>query len=274
MEPLVTVLMPVYNGRKYLKEAIESILNQTYKNIDFLIIDDGSTDDSVKVVMSYNDSRIKLVKNEQNIGLTAILNKGVELSNGQYIARMDADDISASDRLEKQVNYLEQHPDVCMVDSIMELMDAQGNSLNKYNSDVISEKDIRNSLPKNNYLGHSSIMIRAGIMRKYKYRTTEAEDYDLWLQLANDNYIIHKIDEPLLLYRLHGSSYTDNHGRKQSRGTLRLAITKYLYLTKLPFKKRFTLFNIKVLYYTILQYIIGYIKYAVNYNNLIKNRRS
>jgi len=269
MESLVTVLLPVYNGEQYLKLAIDSILNQTYKNIDLLLIDDGSTDGTIEIIKSYADPRIRLVRNEHNLGLTATFNKGIDLAIGKYVARMDADDIAINTRIEKQVNFLEGHKEVTMVDCVMEVIDKDGNSLKKYNSDIISEKEIRRSLPYNNHLGHSSIMIRANIYKKYKYRKTDAEDYDLWLRLANDNHVIHKIDEPLLKYRLHGNSYTDNKGRKRSRGTLRLAITKRNYLKTIHIRKRFTFFNISVFFSMVKDYIVGYIKYYMNYNYLL-----
>ena len=112
MEPLVSVLIPVYNTKyRYLREAIESILNQTYGNFELLIINDASCDNAEDVILSYKDERIKYYKNETNLKLIATLNKGIELSKGKYIARLDADDYCTPDRLEKQVKYMEEHPD-------------------------------------------------------------------------------------------------------------------------------------------------------------------
>src|SRR5690242_9380591 len=100
--------MPVYNASSYLREAIESILNQTYSNFEFIIINDGSTDNSLEIIRSYHDPRISVVNNETNLGIIKTRNKGLKLAKGKYIANMDADDISLSSRLEKQVQYLEQ----------------------------------------------------------------------------------------------------------------------------------------------------------------------
>ena len=108
----VTVLMPVYNGEMYLREAIDSILHQTFTDFEFLIINDGSTDNSETIILSYDDSRIRYEKNDSNLKLIATLNKGIELAKGKYIVRMDADDISIPDRIEKQVAFLEKNPDV------------------------------------------------------------------------------------------------------------------------------------------------------------------
>ena len=114
-KPLVTVLMPVYNGEKYLREAMDSILKQTLTNFEFLIIDDGSKDSSVKIINSYNDPRIKLVKNEINLGISKTLNRGIELASAELIARMDADDISYPSRLQKQYDYFTNNPECALL---------------------------------------------------------------------------------------------------------------------------------------------------------------
>jgi glycosyltransferase involved in cell wall biosynthesis len=106
--------MPVYNGSKHLSDAVDSILTQTYTNFEFLIIDDASTDNSFEILKSYKDDRIRLIKNEKNIGLSASLNKGLNLALGKYIARMDQDDISLPNRLEKQIEYFKEHNDICV----------------------------------------------------------------------------------------------------------------------------------------------------------------
>jgi glycosyltransferase involved in cell wall biosynthesis len=108
----VSCILRVYNGEKYIREAIDSILNQTYKDFEFIMIDDGSTDDTVKIIESYNDSRIKLYKNEKNMGLSYATNRGIELAKGEYIALVDSDDVYYNTRLEKQVKYLDENMDV------------------------------------------------------------------------------------------------------------------------------------------------------------------
>ena len=110
--PLVTVLMPVYNAAPYLREAIDSILNQTYSDFEFLIINDGSTDETESIINSYNDPRIVYLKNETNIKLISTLNKGIELAKGKYIVRMDGDDISLPTRIELQVQFMENNESV------------------------------------------------------------------------------------------------------------------------------------------------------------------
>ena len=109
--PLVSILMPVYNSEKYLREAIKSILNQTFTNFELIIINDGSTDNSLKIIKSFKDNRIKIIKNKGNLGLIKTLNKGIDLAQGKYIARMDADDIAMPKRLEKQIAFFNENPD-------------------------------------------------------------------------------------------------------------------------------------------------------------------
>src|SRR5690606_5635129 len=123
-DKLVTVLMPAFNPGKYLPEAIESILSQTYSDFEFLIINDGSTDDTLEVIKSYKDSRIRLISRE-NKGLINTLNEGIDAASGQLIARMDADDICLSTRLEKQVKFFDEHPDHVLVGAEANVVDKE-----------------------------------------------------------------------------------------------------------------------------------------------------
>src|SRR5659263_168424 len=108
--PKVTVLMAVYNGERYLREAIESILGQSFADFEFFIVNDGCTDSSRDIILSYRDPRIRLIDNQENIGLTKSLNIGLSLASGEYVARQDADDISYPTRIEKQIEYFETYP--------------------------------------------------------------------------------------------------------------------------------------------------------------------
>ena len=120
--PKVAVLMSVYNGEKYLREAINSILSQTFNDFEFLIINDGSTDGTADILKSYTDSRIKIINNEKNIGLTKSLNKGLKIAKGEYIARQDADDISMPERLKEEVAFLEIHKDYAVVGTFVKIL--------------------------------------------------------------------------------------------------------------------------------------------------------
>jgi glycosyltransferase involved in cell wall biosynthesis len=124
--PKVTMLMSVYNGARFLREAIESILGQTFRDFEFLIVDDGSTDDSREMILSYCDPRVRLVINDRNVGLPRSLNRGLDLAQGEYVARQDADDISESARLAKQVAFLDSYHDVALLGTWYRKIDEGG----------------------------------------------------------------------------------------------------------------------------------------------------
>ena len=175
--------MPVYNGAKYLNEAVDSILNQTLTNFEFLIIDDGSTDQSINQINAYDDSRIQLIVNKNNIGQSAALNKGISLARGEYIARMDQDDISMPERLERQSEFMENHPDVDVLGTWVQLM-------GKYDGILELETDsekIKMNLLTDQNLAHPAVMIRKSTLLKYDlyYNPTYsiAQDYDLWVRM-------------------------------------------------------------------------------------------
>jgi glycosyltransferase involved in cell wall biosynthesis len=184
--PKVTVLMSVYNGERFLQQAIDSILNQTYQDFEFLIIDDGSNDRSREIIQSHKDQRIRLIYNEENIGLTPSLNKGLELARGEYIARMDADDVSFPQRLEKQVEFLEHNPEVILLGAWAEVVDENGKIIKVWRYPT---KDcvIRWRLLFGNCLVHSSVIYRKDKVLDaggYNSSITYAQDYELWTKLS------------------------------------------------------------------------------------------
>jgi glycosyltransferase involved in cell wall biosynthesis len=213
--------MAVYNGEKYLREAIESMLNQTYTNFEFLIINDGSTDTTEEIILYYKDERIRYVKNEQNLKLIASLNKGLDLANGKYIARMDADDISLPERLEKQVEYLEKNPEIGVLGSWVKTIGLTQNKEIKFKSGY---NNVRFELFFQNYLHHPSVMRSRDVLFQHnlKYENfIHAEDYAFWIKLSNYT----KIDilpEFLLLYRLHGNNISEVHVEFQKKQTSQL----------------------------------------------------
>ena len=200
--PAITVLMPVYNGFKYLDEAMKSILNQTFQNFEFIIIDDGSTDDSVKIIKSYDDNRIRLVENKNNLGQSETLNIGLNIAKGKYIARMDQDDISMPERLERQSEFMEDNPQIGVCGTWIQL-------IGKYNgiAELETEDDlIKIKLLTNQNLAHPSVMIRKQILENYKLSYsisyTVAQDYDLWVRMF-DHCSFANLPKPLLKYRIH-----------------------------------------------------------------------
>lgn len=195
--------MSVYNGEKYLVEAIESILIQTYKNFEFIIVNDGSKDNSVEIIKNYmkKDNRIVLIDRE-NKGLPYSLNEGISIAKGQYIARMDADDISLSNRFEKQIKYMEENKiDVC--GSYIKLFgDNTKEQIVKYS---IYHDDIKFRLLFMSSLAHPTVIFKKKVFEKVEYRVDYkvAQDYQLWCDIVNANFKIGNIPEILLNYREH-----------------------------------------------------------------------
>ncbi len=249
--PKVTVLMAVYNGEKYLADAISSILKQTFTDIEFLIINDGSTDKSSSIINSFNDGRINLVNNEKNLGLISSLNIGIRLAKGEYIARMDCDDISVPERLDKQVKFLDTNPNVSVVAARVRLMNADGEETGNWDSDIYanSSNEIYDTLPKENCIAHPSVVMRKSLAEKYLYRSGQknVEDWDLWLRMSADGLRIEKINEVLLKYRIHFDSVTMNKNTPES-SQKKVNKCKQRFLTFQASKLKINGFFFKVLY--------------------------
>ena len=186
--PKVSLLMCVYNGETHLREAVESILNQTFKDFESVIVDDGSTDSSWQILSEYSakDSRIVLIQNEVNLGLEKSLNKGLAATKGEYFARQDADDVSLSNRLQLQVDFLDNHPEVGALGTAVELINEQGNTIGK-NSLPTDRESLQSLLLFNNFMHHSTLMARSSLMQQlggYDETMRYVEDYDLWWRLS------------------------------------------------------------------------------------------
>ena len=218
--PAVSVILPVYNCEKYIAKAIESVLHQSFNDFELIIINDGSSDNTESIILSFSDLRIVYLKNESNSGLIFTLNKAIEIAGGKCIARMDADDICLPTRLEKQKKYLDEHLETAMVATTIGFIDENENNKGIWPLDrkIISHNAIRNKMPFENCIAHPSIMIRAAVLKELKYdqRQINIEDYDLWLRLLSRGHIISKIDEPLLSYRIHNESVTNLYLKKKN----------------------------------------------------------
>jgi glycosyltransferase involved in cell wall biosynthesis len=183
--PIVSVVMSVYNARAHVREAVESILRQTYDDFELVVIDDGSTDGSGELVSKFTDERIRLVR-QSNCGLAAALNHGIMLARGRYIARMDADDVSDLDRLLRQVDLLNVRPDVAIVGTSFEVIDERGNHLETFWA-LPHDEDIRRQLLVRNPFGHGTVMIRKeALLAVGGYRLVAIEDYDLWIRVLRE----------------------------------------------------------------------------------------
>ncbi|GAB3530125.1 hypothetical protein GCM10027443_10340 [Pontibacter brevis] len=195
--------MPVYNAAKFLAEAIDSILQQSFRDFEFLIIDDGSNDRSVEIVQSYTDPRIRFIQNEKNLGISATLNKGIELAAGKYIARMDADDISYPDRLAKQLAYMEANPSCAMVSSLVRVISENGEFVRQ---DQFESKYFYYNLTFICWIYHPTVMYRKSAVEEVgMYAVPYAEDFELFWQLSR-KYSFYNLPEVLLDYRVTNQS--------------------------------------------------------------------
>jgi glycosyltransferase involved in cell wall biosynthesis len=184
--PKVSVFMPVYNAGSYLNAAIDSILNQSFKDFEFVIVNDGSTDQSESVILSYNDPRIRLVNNPKNLGLIASLNVGLEICNGEYIVRMDQDDISLPDRIALQVSFMDQNPEIGLIGSWFEDFGDQIESkIVRYST---NDTEIRIRHLYQTHISHPTALLRTSIVQKHNIRFDpeylHGEDYNCWVTMS------------------------------------------------------------------------------------------
>ena len=225
--PTVTVLMCVYNGERYLREAIKSVLSQTFTDFEFLIVDDASTDSTWEILQEYEtrDPRIRLVRNPNNIGLTKSLNKGLEAARGQYIARMDADDISLAERLEKQINFLEDNLDVGGIGSAVRPIGSSGEI-----GDVWTFPEKHSFIKWSlcffyNPIVHPTVMVRRNILRQvggYNEEMTVSQDYELWSRLVHLTDLAN-LPDVLLMLRKHEANITSKHIQEQQQNSALIA---------------------------------------------------
>lgn len=201
--PRVSVVMPVYNGERYVRAAIDSILTQSFRDFELVIINDGSTDGSAQVIESYRDSRIVYVCNPENTGLASVRNKGLDIARGEYIAWLDCDDISLPDRLKMQVDLLDANPLIGLCGTWVKTIDGTTEDIWQYPT---NPEFIRARMLFDDPLATSSIMMRADCVRERGLRFNldhpPAEDYELWERISQ-HWRATNIPEVLTLYRIH-----------------------------------------------------------------------
>lgn len=210
MKPVISVVMPVFNGEKYLRLAMESILNQTFKDFEFIIINDGSTDKTEKILKNFSDPRIVYINNETNLGLSKSFNVGIRTAQGECIARMDADDIALPNRFNKQLEFLKVNPHIGIIGSSIMLMDESGRAMKKH-SMPSNHLEIKWKSLFSTPLIHPTVMARAEILKNNLYDESilNSEDYELWSRLLFEKDIkFANISEPLLYYRVFKKSFT------------------------------------------------------------------
>lgn len=213
---LISIILPAYNAECFLKEAIDSILAQTYTNFELIVLNDGSTDRTEEIILSYDDPRIRYVKNDTNLKLIKTLNKGIDLARGKYIARMDADDISLPTRLEKEYEFMEAHPDAGACSS--KVYHLRGNIIKKgHYYPCTSPVACRFCSIFRTPLSHPASFFKADVLRSLKYDESNSalhiEAFVLWGNMALKNIPMHVLDCRLLYYRDNDQSichtYTD-----------------------------------------------------------------
>lgn len=222
-KPVVSVVMSVFNGERFLAEAIESILNQSFRDFEFIIVNDGSTDGTTSILESYekSDSRVR-VYFQENKGLIASLNRGCGLAQGKYVARMDADDVSLPDRLERQVRFLEQHEEVGLLGGAAEIIDSQGGWLFLVRP-ALEDETIRAGLRSFSFpVFHSAVLMRKQTFDEvggYRAQFQHAEDYDLCLRIV-DRWEVANLRDVVLRKRTHSEGVSVRNLRQQSLSAL------------------------------------------------------
>jgi len=210
--PLITVLLPVYNGEKYLKYAIESVLCQSFSDFEFIIINDGSDDESENIIKKYQqrDNRIIYLKNEKNLGLQRTLNKGLSFSKTNFIARIDSDDTWCDkNKLQKQFDFLQKNPDYALIGTAMKTINENGGELQTIRFKT-TDKEIRDAILFSSQFAHPSVMISAKALDEIGFYSEEkkhknVEDYELWLRIGT-KYKFANLSDICLKYRVHPES--------------------------------------------------------------------
>jgi glycosyltransferase involved in cell wall biosynthesis len=276
---LVSVIMSVFNSEEYLEDSINSILNQSFGDFEFIIIDDGSSDNSRTIIERYaaKDARIVFIKNDRNLGLAASLNKGISIAQGQYIARQDADDLSAVNRLEVQLNYAIRNPEVDLIGSDCLVIDVEGNVVYKSSQRLKSDNYIERILKRKGLFPHGSAFIKRSKLLevgKYDSRFYYVQDGELWLRLIRSGSQIRTIDQTLYLFRLSPIS-------NAKRGSAKIMFNRIL---RLKYQEGFTLDMDKELekiqnflensdQQTYSYYVAGYWKSLANASYLNNNKK-
>jgi glycosyltransferase involved in cell wall biosynthesis len=262
--PLISIIMPVFNSEKYIKQAIESILDQSYKKFEFIIIDDASSDSTFEILNAYSktDKRIHLFRNRKNLGVTKTLNLALTHSSGKYIARMDADDWSYPDRLELQVVLMEKNPNVVVSGSYVAVCDAnlKIKYIRKYHH---SDKEIRKHIFRYSPFAHPATIWNSSVIKKELYNEilTTCQDYELYFRMGKIGKFMN-IDKELLKLRLHEKSVSVLKHDLQWKNTVLIRLNAVLMLgypmssvdkmytflqelciAFLPVKLRFVIFN-------------------------------
>ncbi|RIA10264.1 glycosyltransferase involved in cell wall biosynthesis [Flavobacteriaceae bacterium MAR_2010_72] len=223
MSPVLSVVMATYNGERYIREAIQSVLDQSFADFEFIIVDDGSVDETAAIIASFDDARIVYIKKATNTGIADSLNLGISTSKGIYIARMDDDDICMPDRFEAQLKVFEHHQDV-----ILCATDVLQNDPSTGVQAQVSHDELVMALLFYNPIIHPTVMLKRGVLGQDPYDPSKvpSEDYELWSRLIWEGRF-YKLNRPLLDYRSHANSETSRRRKEQLK--LNVAIAEYMF---------------------------------------------
>lgn len=215
----VSVLLSAFNAEKTIAEAIESILSQTHRDFELLLINDGSTDGTLLIMQKFadQDHRIKIISH-QNMGMGASLNQALHLANAEWVVKMDADDIMLPQRLERQIAFIKKHPDIVVASCLVYYVDEYGRVIGKNSSDLRTREDLIRYLKSNELIGfhHSGVIMKKEVIISvggYRPRFWPADDIDLWNRVAERGYLILVQPEYLVKYRIHASSISVSNVR-------------------------------------------------------------
>jgi len=231
--PLISVLIPCYNIERYARQAIYSIIYQNYKNLEIILVEDGSSDDTKSILeaLKVEDARIKIIYNRFNQGLAISLNKGIENAQGDYIARMDGDDISHPDRLREQLNYLISNPKVAVVGCKSIPINEKGQLISSSGITYCNSSTLRVSSYLTNPFIHGSILARKEILKKYTYKDIGSEDFELWCNMNSKGELFANLNRELYFFRKNQTSYSNLNELNQvlsHNKTSKKYLSKYL----------------------------------------------
>lgn len=225
LKPIISVILPVYNAENYLAMAINSILNQTFIDFELIIINDGSTDGSKQIIQKIKDGRIKYIENKVNLRLIKTLNLGIDLARGEYIARMDADDIAQPNRFEEQLFAFQSNPSLDIVSSSILLMQDGKNDRSSAMYLPGHTNAIRFICLFETPFAHPNIMVKAEYLRRYRYLDDKSvyhiEDYDLWARMLFEDASVINLNHKLLRYRLNPNGISQGNNELQLNNSLK-----------------------------------------------------
>ncbi|MFK8037018.1 MAG: glycosyltransferase family 2 protein [Crocinitomicaceae bacterium] len=207
----ISVIIPLYNAEKFITDTLKSILQQSFTDFEVIVVNDGSTDNSIEKVKEFKDSRIIIIEKKENSGIVDTLNIGIKAAKGDFIARMDADDIAYNNRFKVQYEYLKNNPNIAVVGSFQDNFGIENKLVKLYQTNAL----IKTGLVFNNQICHPSVMINRDLVQKedlvYKREFQLAEDWVLWFDLSTKGYKMHNLPTPLIKYRIEGQNTTAKH---------------------------------------------------------------